>query len=169
MILDHLWQSSLFVVLVWLLTLSLRRNRAAIRYCLWLAASVKFLVPFSLLVSLGSQFGWRTVPVISQPQVSFVMEEMSRASAAPITVPVVVPSFNFVPILVGIWFAGIAVGVVLWMRSWVRIRRTLGAGRRNGLPHLPHLPVRISSTRMEPGCSGFSGRCCCCRKVLRIG
>ena len=50
MILNHLWQSSLFVVAVWVLTLVLRTNRAAVRYWLWLAASVKFLLPFSLLV-----------------------------------------------------------------------------------------------------------------------
>src|SRR5688500_15099402 len=54
---NHLWQSTLFTVAAWLLTLALRKNRAAIRYWLWLAASLKFVVPFSLLVSTGSQFG----------------------------------------------------------------------------------------------------------------
>ena len=48
---NHLWQSTLCVVAVWLLTLALKKNRAAVRYWLWLAASVKFLIPFSLLVS----------------------------------------------------------------------------------------------------------------------
>jgi hypothetical protein len=56
---NHLWQSTLFAGLVWLLTLAFRRYRAPVRYGLWLAASVKFLIPFSLLVSLGSQVGWR--------------------------------------------------------------------------------------------------------------
>jgi len=51
---NHLWQSTLFAAAAWLLTLALRRNRAAVRYQLWLAASLKFLVPFSLFVSLGS-------------------------------------------------------------------------------------------------------------------
>ena len=35
-------------------TLALRKNQARVRHHLWLAASLKFLVPFSLLVSLGS-------------------------------------------------------------------------------------------------------------------
>ena len=130
MILNHLWQSSLFVVVVWLLTLALQKNRAAVRYWLWLAASVKFLVPFSLLVSFGSLFGWRTAPVVVQPQVFYFVEEVGRASVAPVRVAAVAPGFSFVPILLGIWFAGIAVGVVLWMRWWLRIR----AAVRTGLP-----------------------------------
>ena len=44
---NHLWQSTLFAVIAWLLTLALRKNRAAMRYWIWLAASIKFLIPFS--------------------------------------------------------------------------------------------------------------------------
>ena len=40
---NHLWQSTLFAALAGLLTLAFRRNRAQVRYWLWLAASVKFL------------------------------------------------------------------------------------------------------------------------------
>ena len=36
---DHLWQSTLVVAGVGLLTLLLRRNRAQVRYVLWLVAS----------------------------------------------------------------------------------------------------------------------------------
>jgi beta-lactamase regulating signal transducer with metallopeptidase domain len=43
---NHLWQSTLCVVAVWLLTLALKKNRAAVRYWLWLAASLKVLIPF---------------------------------------------------------------------------------------------------------------------------
>ena len=58
-LLNHLWQSTLFAGAIGLLTLALRSNSARLRYWLWLGASVKFLIPFSLLVSLGSHFGWR--------------------------------------------------------------------------------------------------------------
>ena len=54
-LLAHLWQSTLCVFAAWLLTLALKNNRASVRYWVWLAASVKFLVPFSLLVSAGSE------------------------------------------------------------------------------------------------------------------
>ena len=50
---NHLWQSTLFAAAAWLLTIILRKNRARVRYWIWAAVSVKFLVPFSLLMSLG--------------------------------------------------------------------------------------------------------------------
>ena len=54
---NHLWQSSLCVALAWLITIVLKNSRASVRYGVWLASSVKFLIPLSLLVSAGGQFG----------------------------------------------------------------------------------------------------------------
>ncbi len=68
---NHLWQSTIFAVAAGLLTLVFRKNRAQVRYWLWLSASLKFLIPFSLLMSLGSHLEWapaaRTIaaPVVS--------------------------------------------------------------------------------------------------------
>ena len=62
---NHLWQSTVFAAAAGFLTLAFRKHRAGVRYGLWLAASVKFLIPFSLLVALGAQFGWRTAPAIA--------------------------------------------------------------------------------------------------------
>lgn len=59
MLATHLWQSTIVGLLAWMLTLVLRRDRAAARHLVWLAASVKFLVPFALLTSLGERVGWR--------------------------------------------------------------------------------------------------------------
>src|ERR1017187_10179831 len=53
---NHLWQSTLFAAVAALLAFLLRKNQARLRHWIWLAASVKFLVPFSLLVSMGAQF-----------------------------------------------------------------------------------------------------------------
>ena len=53
-------------LLVWLLTLALRRNRVAVRHGLWLAASLKFLVPFSWLVDAAGRFHWR-IPLDTAP------------------------------------------------------------------------------------------------------
>ncbi|MBV8906820.1 MAG: hypothetical protein JOZ22_24540, partial [Acidobacteriia bacterium] len=52
---NHLWQSTVFAVAVALATTALRRNSARLRYWLWLAASVKFLIPVSVLVSMGGR------------------------------------------------------------------------------------------------------------------
>jgi bla regulator protein BlaR1 len=51
---NHLWQTTVFTAAIGLLALFLRNNPARIRYSLWLAASAKFLLPFSLLIALGS-------------------------------------------------------------------------------------------------------------------
>ena len=67
---NHLWQSTLFAAVAGLLNLALRQNRAQTRYSLWLAASVKFLIPFSLLVDLGGRFGWHTGSAMPAPNLS---------------------------------------------------------------------------------------------------
>src|SRR5580693_8273478 len=53
-IVNHLWQSSCFALLAGLLAFALRKNSPKVRYWVWLSASLKFLIPFGLLVSLGS-------------------------------------------------------------------------------------------------------------------
>src|SRR5262245_20451151 len=55
MLWNHLWQSTVFVAAVALLALAFRRNRAHVRYWLWLAASIKFVIPFSALLWIGTQ------------------------------------------------------------------------------------------------------------------
>ncbi len=52
---NHLWQSTACVAVAWLLALTLRNNRASTRYWVWFAASAKFLIPFSLLISAGNR------------------------------------------------------------------------------------------------------------------
>ena len=58
---DHLWQSTVFAAGIALLTLAFRHNRAHVRYWLWLAASVKFLIPFAALLWIGARI--ELVPV----------------------------------------------------------------------------------------------------------
>jgi hypothetical protein len=48
---NHFWQSTVFALAAGLLTLAFRKNRAQVRYALWFCASIKFLVPFALLMS----------------------------------------------------------------------------------------------------------------------
>src|SRR4029434_6889235 len=90
MLANHLWQSTLFTAVVWLITLCLRRNRAAVRHWLWLAASVKFLIPFSILVGIGSYFETHTASVTASPQVATIVGTISQpfAALAPSLTPV---------------------------------------------------------------------------------
>jgi bla regulator protein blaR1 len=161
--LNHLWQSTLCVAVAWLLTLAHRKNRAAVRYWIWLAASVKFLIPFSLLVSAGNQFQWRAAPSIAPSQFSFVMDEMTQPFASPaLSSPVPMPatSPNFVPVLFAVWLGGIAIGIFVWMHSWLRVHAALRAASPLHL-RLP-IPVVSSATRLEPGVFGI------CKPVLLL-
>src|SRR5207253_4891867 len=75
---NHLWQSTLFAVTAGLLTLILRKNHARARYWLWLAASVKFLIPFSLLISIGSHLAWSRGSVATNRSEEHTSELQSR-------------------------------------------------------------------------------------------
>src|SRR5580700_4218533 len=131
---NHLWQSTICAAVAWLLTLALRKNRAAVRYWLWLAASVKFLIPFSLLVSAGSRFGWRATPAIRPHQFSLLMDEISRPFAISTPVPRLIDApaatNEFSAILFGLWFCGFTILLIAWFRSWRHIR----AVQRTAIP-----------------------------------
>ncbi|HVC89418.1 MAG TPA: hypothetical protein VND66_02230, partial [Acidobacteriaceae bacterium] len=75
---NHLWQSTLFAIVVGLLTLMLHKNQARIRYWLWMAASLKFLIPFSLLVDMGKHLAGPRNFTAAQPGFYVAMEEVSQ-------------------------------------------------------------------------------------------
>jgi bla regulator protein BlaR1 len=127
---NHLWQSTLFVVVVWLATLALRSNRARVRYWLWAAASVKFLIPVSALISLGAQFEWRTAPAIAQPAASFVMEQVLAPPVMAAAVPATaMQDGSVLPwLLLGVWLAGSAAVLLSWRRQWIPVRSALREG-----------------------------------------
>src|SRR5712692_7301510 len=79
---NHVWQSTVFAAAAGLLTLALRKNHAQARHWIWLAASVKFLIPFALLIGIGSQLGWRATP--ARHRVYFVIEQVGQPFAAPL-------------------------------------------------------------------------------------
>ena len=129
---NHLWQSTLFVAVVALLVLAFRNNRARTRYGLWLAASLKFLVPFSLLIDLGSYLssfrsphGIRaslasmTIVQLNQPfnsQSAALVAHSSVASASSLQV-----LSRFAPWLLVVWLAGTIAVLAVWLIRWYRV------------------------------------------------
>jgi bla regulator protein BlaR1 len=131
---NHLWQSSLCALVAGLLTLSLRKNRASMRYWIWLAASVKFLIPFSLLLDVISRLQWRSIPPITQPQLSHVIDQIAQPLPAPVFTPYLAavpeaPSL-FSTVLVIVWFCGFGACLVSWLRAWWSIRNAVNAASR---------------------------------------
>jgi len=154
---NHLWQSTLFAIAVWLITLTLRKNRAAVRHRLWLAASVKFLVPFSLLAGLGSHFQWET-SVTPPPAVSMVVETVSQPFSAS-GVSVIPPGTASAPqasrifaVLVGVWICGIAANLFGWLIRWRQVRRAVRLAAPADLDG--SVKVMYGPARFEPGVFG---------------
>jgi hypothetical protein len=58
LLIDHLWQSSLFVSVAWALAAMLRPHSAALQQWLWRAAALKFLVPFAVFHAFGAWLGF---------------------------------------------------------------------------------------------------------------
>ena len=151
---NHLWQSTLFAGLAVLLTLALRKNRAQMRYWLWLSASIKFLIPFSLLVSVGSLFEWRSASAVAPP-LSSAIQQISQPFTFPVTTaatPVAATPFPWAALLAAVWFCGCAVVFFRWYVRWRRIRTALQAASR--LPIRAPIKVMSSPTRLEPGVCG---------------
>jgi uncharacterized protein (TIGR03435 family) len=80
---DHLWQSTLFAGVAWVVTLALRRNRAQVRYWVWFTASVKFLAPLALLVALGELAPRRAaVPMAQTEWVVLAQDQIDKRCPA---------------------------------------------------------------------------------------
>jgi GWxTD domain-containing protein len=155
-VINHLWQSTVFAILVGLLTLAFRKNRAQVRYWLWFSASVKFLVPFALLLSLGGYLG-RSPVAKSLPVPAIPSAVLQVAEPFPVDFPAPPPSqthVDWVPIiLVSLWMCGFLSVTLNRFRAWLRIRAAL----RSSTPLEISFPVPVRSTThpLEPGVVGF--------------
>jgi uncharacterized protein (TIGR03435 family) len=172
---NHLWQSTLFAIVVTLVTLVLKNNRAQVRYALWLAASLRFLIPFALFVALGSQLGSHkahTAPVFAsamqQINEPFAPVKSSHA-VAPAAVSGNILGTVLPKIFLAVWFGGFALALLLWWRRWQRIAtalrgatpaqsgRELEAVRRleRSLGSKRPTSVIVSECNLEPGIVGI--------------
>jgi bla regulator protein BlaR1 len=153
---NHLWQSTLCAGGVWALSFVHEKNRAAVRYRLWLAASLKFLIPFSLIVKIGSVFGWRTVPAASPLQWYSVVGSLGRPLAVPVPAPhgAAQSAADVVPaLLLTVWLCGFAISLLAWHRSW---RGMMAVRRRATCLHLDlPIPAMSCPAPVEPGVFGI--------------
>jgi len=173
---NHLWQSTVFAVSAWLMALQLRRNRAHVRYGLWLAASVKFLIPFSLLIDLGDSLSKpqhappslqtalsSAIGVVGQPFSGLPAHTMN-AQSLPENFTELLPG-----VFAGVWVCGIVVVLLIWCTRWKTVHRALRravpvkSGREFELLRRletlakvrSHIPMLRSVDIMEPGIFGI--------------
>jgi len=176
---NHLWQSTLVVVAAGLLAVALRKNQARGRYWLWLAASVKFLIPFSGLVAIGNHLAWWRGAAGSNAGLYVAVEEIGQpftqtaSSAVSHSAPAVASSgmsHLFPAMLAAMWLCGFVAVLVLWCVRWGRISaairgsvplkegREVEALRRVERVAGVRQPVEmlLSRATLEPGIFGMS-------------
>lgn len=156
-IVNHLWQSTCFALLAGVLAFLLRGNAPKVRYWVWLSASLKFLVPWAVLVSLGSTIPWPRDPVASAAATALpdtlirIAEPFSPSSYA--AVPTRAQIHWGLTALIVLWAAGFIAITFTRCRKWHRMRRMLRAGTPVGLPIA--VPGLVIPGVSEPGVVGF--------------
>src|SRR6185312_11232636 len=157
---NHLWQSTIFALAAALLTLAFRKNRANVRYALWLAASLKFLVPFALLIVLGTNLSQllptrNAAPEVSGPVISQTIVQIAQP---------VSDAFSFAPVqqyatnwlflaLIAAWSCGFFAIGVMRFRAWRHIRTALRSSTPIDIPAA--VEVRSAPGLLEPGVVGI--------------
>ena len=176
---NHLWQSTVVALAAALLTLPLRRNHARARYWLWMAASVKFLIPFSWLTAIGSHLSWLRPAAQAKSELYVAIEQVGRPFTGTVLTPISSggsavgssPWAHLFPDLLAlVWLCGFFAVVLLWSARWRRISAAvrqsvpLIEGREvEALRRLERvvglrrpIEIRLSHTTLEPGMFGWS-------------
>jgi uncharacterized protein (TIGR03435 family) len=156
-VLNHLWQSTLFVGLAALINLALRKNAARTRYAVWLVASIKFLVPLALLINLGSRIEWHTPLVIARTTIPATIEQASRpfVPSTQFFIPESAkPHSSSVPaILFFVWMLGSAAIAVRWAHGWRQMRAIVRGARPASAPM--GIQAKCSRALIAPGVFGI--------------
>lgn len=160
---NHLWQSTIVTAAVALLSFALRRNSARVRYWLWFLAAMKFLVPFSLLVTAGQQLEWRNSPAVAQRPISTVVGistpfESNAVVSMPAERKTTAPKPDMIAVgLPAIWLCGVVVSLGFWIGSWLRMREALHSAKPFPLetPHNLRIRTLSSPALLEPAVFGI--------------
>jgi bla regulator protein blaR1 len=177
---NHLWQSTLVALAAGLPILVLGKHHARVRFWVWLAASLKFLVPFSLLVAIGRYLAWSRPPAkATSPELFSVVQEITQPFALPaLPVPRHMASTvssstawaNVLPVILVLWLLGFLAVLLVWTVRWRRISAAMNSAKLISegreiylLRRLERLAgirkpisVLLSSTSLEPGIFGIA-------------
>jgi bla regulator protein blaR1 len=159
-VVDHLWQSTLVTLLAALLVLALRRHRAGLRYWVWFVASMKFLLPFALLIHLGQAlrpahaFSPAPMSVLTQ-SVNYIAQPFSQLQPTPaLDSPATHHFRELLPyVLLAVWFCGTLAVALHWARKRRRILHALRTASPSAIR--ADIPVLFAASSIEPGVFGL--------------
>ena len=160
---NHVWQSTLFAGVIAILTLALRHNRARLRYGLWLAASVKFLVPFAMLAAAGGLLEWQQAPapirsVVASSAVRDFNAPFAAMSSDPTTMATAAARPQWIAaILFTVWACGFTAIVLRRVRQWREIRAAVRVSTPfdAATPVPAGIEICTAPTVLEPGVIGL--------------
>jgi uncharacterized protein (TIGR03435 family) len=150
--LNHLWQSTLFAIAAALFAFAFRGYRAQVRYWIWFSASCKFLVPFSLLASLGSRHP--IAPPVATPTIAIAVQQFTDPFADGVS-SLPASSHWLTSTIAAVWACGFL--VILWIRvrDWRHIRSAVRGSVPMTIPGFDNIPIRCSPGLLEPGVVGL--------------
>ena len=151
---NHMWQTTIFVGIVIAITRAMRGNRACVRHAMWLAASVKFALPFSLLVAVGSAIEWPRTPLALPSTPNFL--EITRIVVEPVAVSGANPGPGLLTWIAGsVWLTGFTVILLRWCHAWRRSHRKVRSATRWHEPVPGWSHVRVSVEAEGPAVFGL--------------
>lgn len=148
---NHLWQSTLFLCCIALLCAFLRKEDARVRYWLWWIGSVKFLVPFSLLTSIGD---WVS------PSVPIELSADWTTSLLIVSGPFVekTQTWTLSSLLLALWATGACLVLGIWIARANRLRRLVAGAALESKTLIDQgktIQVYRVDADMEPGVVGL--------------
>jgi beta-lactamase regulating signal transducer with metallopeptidase domain len=149
-ILDHLWQSTLVAAVIAALIFFFRNNSANVRYWLWFAASLKFLLPFSLLMQVGRLTFAHPVPASSLALLARIEPATAPFAAIPAPAP---HHLSWMAVAACAWALGTLVIAGRWLVQAVRLSEVVR--RAAPLTFEASVPVKATSELLEPGLVGI--------------
>jgi beta-lactamase regulating signal transducer with metallopeptidase domain len=153
-LLDHLWQSTLFAGAIALSMPLFRRQSASLRFWLWFTASMKFLIPFAALTTLGRQILSAMSPRLAEPVLTLIRP--TAASFTAIAAPLAAPAPVHLPaadIAAVVWGAGLIALALLCLSRWLDLRATLKDADPVAIK--APVPVKSAPSFLEPGLVGI--------------
>lgn len=151
-LLNHLWQSSAFLSIASIVAFALRRQSAAVRFWVWSAASLKFLVPFGALAGLfathpdAPPFPALAVRAAQPFNIGAAAVNFSPLAAMPAPI-----AWHWSWLFAAIWLAGVVAVLALWTQRWWIVVQA----RRRGCSVPGDVPTIMTASSVEPGVFGI--------------
>lgn len=139
---------------------TLQKNQAKVRYWAWFTASVKFLVPFALLVRLGTFAPHRAVTPTIQAIWVTTVEQINQPLALPSAAAgeiAATPNYRYLAVAgLALWAFGFVMVAASWIFRWKRVQGLRNIAKPLSIPSGVEISVPLMSVPglIEPGIFG---------------